>query len=189
MEKNILNTNLGKHRIEAVPSSSAQYIKLCERVRNIISENSSFSINIDANKNQNDILNLIILLQYYYGMRISEVLNIRISELKIGRFCIVKGLKGSHDILISDDLLIDVLTYYKNIGLEVFEGISRFYVYREFKKMGIQINGGGKVNLAVTHSFRHNLAKDLRDSGYKDEDVTLALHHKSKSSQKNYGKK
>jgi integrase len=189
MEKNILDVNLTKHRIEPISSLSAQSIKLCDRIRELKSDNCSLNIKKQSNQNQNATLNLIILLQHQYGLRISEVLNIRMSELKIGRFCIIKGLKGSHDILINDNLIIEIFAYYKSINFEVFEGISRFFVYREFKKLGIQSSGGGNKNLAITHSFRHGLAKDLRNSGYMDQDITLALHHKSKKSQENYGNK
>jgi integrase len=69
-----------------------------------------------------------------------------------------------------------------------FQGISRNYVYRCYVKCGLQfVTGIGRNNI-VTHLFRHATAAAIRNEGFEATIISLKLAHKSKNTEKHYGK-
>lgn len=183
------NDDRFKLRNKTVLSPIAQSKTLCDVVGRYLDVNFGLSSNKTAVLYQNEILTIIIYMQIIAGLRISEVLNFDINSLSSRNILIVPGSKGSKDIVIRDPLLLDILYKYKLLGFSPFDGISRFYVYREYKKMDISAVNGGKVNVAVTHSFRHKIASDIRKNGISENVITIVLNHNSTKSKNHYGNK
>lgn len=135
------------------------------------------------------VVELIYKLQSLHGLRISEVLNLKSSDI-IGRNkLLIRGLKGSGNrIIVVEfiDELKDLSTHYNGL---VFNGISRYFIYREYKKMGIGIAFNSSKKMAITHAPRHQYISELSNAGVNIVDIQHNLQHKSVSSTKHYESK
>ena len=70
-----------------------------------------------------------------------------------------------------------------------FKGISRFAVYRMYKKYDIMVSNGSKKNDSVTHAMRKNY---VRDSFKTSQNINVAadlVGHKSPKSTEYYVQK
>ncbi len=124
------------------------------------------------------------------GIRVSEALSIRRRDIVNDRTVNVIGKKGSLSrvcmLLFSDGLL----SYKDNSEDLLFAGMSRFYIYRVFKKLGIEFVVPGSKKKAVTHAGRHIRIQGLAKSGVDVDTIKNYIGHKSKRSTLHYaGKK
>ena len=137
---------------------------------------------------KNHVLGKVIELQLFYGLRISEVLNIHSSDINsLGQICI-RGLKGSNDRIITPITNLEFYIKMRKLKIKVFQHISRFYVYREYKKMGISAQFNGNSKNSVTHMLRHLVIKNNKIEGYEMETIKQFIGHKSIKSTEHYGK-
>ena len=136
--------------------------------------------------NQLGVFYDIIMIQIASGARISEVLNIEYTDLLEPHFIVLKGLKGS------GSRVIPVPECAKYIGdcitnkVHPFQHISRFQVYRFYKRMGFYTTLKGKQNKAVTHSFRRLYINELIKGGHNVKIAKESIGHKSEKSTKHY---
>jgi site-specific recombinase XerD len=128
------------------------------------------------------ILNTI----YSAGLRRSEVLNLRISDIDSARNCIViRDAKGNKDrnTLLSKKLLVMLREYYKQYRPKefLFEGANggkysitsvRKIFYRAFEKSGIKKD-------AHLHTLRHSFATHLLEHGTDLRYIQALLGHSS----------
>lgn len=105
---------------------------------------------------------IISMLQYIYGIRVSEALNITNEDIDNNGFIFIKGKKGSENRII---YLKEILPYKTNKPhlrkAKVFT-ISYKQYYRVCRKYNIviPITKGRKRDI-VTHAYRHNRIKDI----------------------------
>lgn len=130
-------------------------------------------------KLHSESLFVICSLQLKFALRISEVLNLKYSDIDFQGRAIIKGLKGSNDRII----FVSEYPMFKNINRAsnelIFSHINRFYVYREYKKLGIYKLLEDNSNVSVTH-FNRYLSQAVIDD--KTEDLSIKrqlLGHKS----------
>jgi site-specific recombinase XerD len=136
------------------------------------------------------VVDLIYRLQNLYGLRISEVLGVKTVHLIGANKILIKGLKGSGDRIIIIDFMSELRGLYCHYNGFVFFGINRFFVYREYKKIGIGLQFENSKNAAVTHAPRHLFIRELKSGGVSTEALQGQLQHKSIKSTKHYeGKK
>lgn len=128
----------------------------------------------------------IIMLQLLGGLRISEVLGIKYQHITSSGAVNVRGLKGSNNKFVVVSELRDWLLYCKDSRIDPFDGISRFMVYRFYKKHSISYLFEGRNHNSVTHYLRHLFAMDVTSSADSITDVKEALGQKSVNSTKHY---
>lgn len=125
-------------------------------------------------------------LQLLYGLRISEILGIRGSDIdKMGRI-VVKGKKGSNTRLIIDNQGVKWWIAQRGLGTNKVFGFDRFYVYRIYKKCGIVHEMEGKKHKAVTHYCRHLYVKAMQQSTNDIEITKQLTGHKAVANTKKY---
>ena len=165
---------------------SAQITKLLPpgHERNFISKLITDAQNVW--RKENTSLYYISVLVFNYGLRISEVLNVRYSDFRSNNILVIQGSKGSHNRLIQSDELAKYYGQQQKNTNKIFWCYSRFYVYREFVNKGLSFRfGDNKVN-SVTHSGRHLLMLNLKQSGIELEDIQSYIGHKNIKNTKIY---
>lgn len=190
----IIEASSNPRRTKSVSTPSAQTTTLCspgQDTDKLLKELVTIS---DSLKIENRVVYRIFMLQMYSGCRISEILDICPGDIsRLGKI-LIKGKKGSNDKWIDIPCDKEYFLKCRTYDIMPFEGISRFFVYREYKKRGIGIKVGKTGKKAVTHMFRHLMGKIQEDEGFDINSTKKALGHKSIKStnyyrnEKNYTK-
>lgn len=122
------------------------------------------------------------------GLRVSEVLGIRQKDIVNDRTVRIQGKKGSKDrvcMLLYSDGLDSLKSDSEDL---VFDGLSRYYVYRFFKRLGIIFAIPGQQKNAVTHAGRHVRIQTLAQAGVELNTIKEYIGHKSVRSTMHYAK-
>jgi integrase len=141
---------------------------------------------IIQNKQLAQVLRCVIELQFLHGLRISEVLNITSLDITRNGRIRIKGLKGSFDRFVVSSNFTEFWTVTGQHLLPLSTTYSRFYFYREYKKLGIGAHFGNSLNKSVTHYFRHAVALDSQEKFENLTDTKMVLGHKSIKSTEKY---
>lgn len=149
------------------------------------------TILLDMCKNYmcNYILFIIQELQFFNGLRISEVLRVRLSDVTKSGQIMIRGSKKSNNRLITPAFSNILLMQCKANRLEPFATIDRYYVYRQYKKSGISKKFAHASNNAVTHLFRYVKVNELHVQNVSNSDIQQFIGHKSIKSTEHYVKK
>lgn len=175
-------------RIKPVAKPCAQIAKLCSTDSKkmfdvaILGRQSAVVRKID----ERCFVVLTILMNT--GCRISECLNISPYDITVSGAFYIKGLKGSESRLYKLPEVANYMVNCKRLGVYPFEGLSRFYVYRVFKKCGIGYRFEGNKHASVTHLPRHVMAIDAKSIEGGNNYVTDVLRHKSEKNRAYYDK-
>lgn len=131
---------------------------------------------------------IILNLQADYGLRISEVLAIKGTDITKSGLIKIKGLKKSANRIIKPSKFHEWWNLKKGTTTLVFDSINRFNVYHEYKKRNICIQVKGRKKKAVTHAFRHILINELRNSNTSEYEISQFTGHKAEKNTALYGK-
>lgn len=149
--------------------------------------NRSF-FELAAIPDQSEEMNLLIETLQLYNVRACEILRARKSNIINNQFLILKGAKGSNDIIIRDRSLVNrfvSLADNRKDKLFIFTNYGKLYRYccKYFSHIAQKIKK--KKNNKITHSFRY-----LNTIGIQDENtIKVLLHHGSKKSNHYYTNK
>ena len=125
---------------------------------------------------------LVIDMLVSNGLRVSEVLNVRIKDVLSKRKFIVQGLKGSFNRVCTTSFL-DIKVYSNGKSEDrIFQRFNRYYIRRVCDKIGLVCQVKGNEKSAVTHSARHLYVESLKNSGVSTDDIQIAIGHKNKKS-------
>lgn len=165
--------------INANKKLSAHSNTLCEVQASPIGHQLTIESIISKCRMHSEVLFTICSLQLKYALRISEVLNLKYSDIDFQGRAVINGLKGSNNRII----YVSEYPMFKNINKNsnelIFKYINRFYVYREYKKLGIYKLLQDNSNTSVTHYNRYLSQASIED---KTEDLSIKrqlLGHKS----------
>ena len=131
---------------------------------------------------------LMIRLMYAAGLRVSELLNLKINDLEISKsYGYVRKGKGNKDrIFIIADALKDDLT--KLIGSKKLNELEYLFTNNKKTKYNIstprmiikKATGEAGINKKIScHTLRHSFATHLIENGYSIAEVQALLGHKS----------
>lgn len=173
---------------KSVPNSSAQNNHLCATGTGLeLSRITRIPLKV-SDKFVPSYIDIIINLQANYGLRISEVLAIKGTDISPQGAVMIKGLKKSSNRIIIPTEYKEWWLKQRSVVCSVFDGISRFVVYREYKKRNICISVEGNTKKAVTHAFRHLVINDLRNITKNEEEISNFSGHKATKNTSVYGK-
>lgn len=128
----------------------------------------------------------LLLTIYSAGLRISEVINLRISDIMTNQSCIyVRDAKGKKDryTLLSNTLLLSLRKYYRTFRPQywLFEGATGGqYSKTSIQKIFKRALKTSKINKPATvHTLRHSFATHLLERGVNLRYIQTLLGHNS----------
>jgi integrase/recombinase XerC len=134
----------------------------------------------EAIKSCNSDDKMMILLLYTLGVRISELANLKIKDIKNGWVRIYAKGGKIREIPLLDEVSCELKEYIKQKQRIVYifekdrvkfsDNQLRYKLSRAFKKIGIK---------ATPHQLRHSFATDLLNQGARISDVSELLGHSS----------
>lgn len=171
--------DFNKRPNNSVLSPSAQITALCELpgVNDLVANITRLLA--AGNNSLTSYEKAILELQFLYGLRISEVLNITYSDIKYNGSILVKGLKGSNDRIVVPVKFMVYWINFKKHKLVISKSFNRFYFYRLYKKKGVYDSLFSKSNKSVTHIMRYNYIIQLIKTGENIEQIQQLIGHKS----------
>ncbi len=184
----LLGTKSVQDRTRPAPSPTAQYTTVCAPGTDRVVTSDTIIQLLSQVREKNSILHAIGYLLFTYGLRVSEVLSIQATHLRNGEKIWIGGKKRSGDRYINYSEIRNVIIPRSKSSGQIFQGYSRFWVYREFKKLGIVLVLDGGKKKAVTHAGRHLVARELKGAGDKVESIQGFYQHKSIKSTNHYAK-
>lgn len=128
----------------------------------------------------------VITLLWQSGGRVSDILNVTEKDITEQGFISIHQSKGSNYITLQPIYYRNYWLSLKGSTLPPGKVYNRFHVYRLLKKYNITYRRKGRVNNAVTHAFRHNLAKELQHIDSTKKRAQDGLGHRSKRSTDSY---
>lgn len=170
-----------------VTKPTAQYMKQCDHESTDIPELKALKSILDKLSTPDNQYYQILLLQLRGALRISEVLNITYLQILDNESIYIKGLKGSNDKVVYVPELKEIITKWKKYKMKPYKDISRFSVYRFYKRLGISFpKRKGKVS-NVTHAVRNIVIKSMRARNLTETEIASIIGHRSVKSTGHYG--
>lgn len=174
--------NTVQRPVKAVSTITAQFAALsCTGIYKIISHNLDRLL-LEDNLAVHRTAKALIELMAYWGLRVSEALNIDPQDIRPSGQIFVKGLKGSNDRYVSPVQFRQFWIHsQKNKFVDKY-GIDRYYLYRVLKNYQILISFKNKHNNSVTHALRYIFVLEQLKAGATISEIKTILGHKNEKS-------
>ena len=176
-------------RIASVVRPTAQTVTKFADNSEIIDEMSAKVEEILSDNTIPDSLKRFIYLQSISGARVSEILNLKYTDIINSNILRIKGLKHSNDRLIHIDRYSEYFGFCKLNMIHPFSSLNRYYIYREYKKIGFIVSFLDSNKKAVTHSFRYKYIKNLKENNVEISLIQKEIGHKTLKTTENYEQK
>jgi len=144
---------------------------------------------IKSNYLQSSPFGFIMIIQHRSGCRISEVLKVSWRDIVNESEIIVHCDKGSLPKRVYVPEMSAFLPRFKKYMINPFEGVSRFQMYRLYRRLGISVENGPNKKKSVTHAFRKEYAQSTYDTSNSIEITRDILGHKNTTSTNHYVKR
>lgn len=175
-------------RTNSLLNRTAQINKPCRQDYEAEPQLSESVIRLQANKTYLGRYYYLFMLLENSGARITEILNIKHSDINRRGQAYIKGLKGGANRLIENHESSQYLLKNKSMQIDPFATCNRFSAYRLLKNIGIGKVKKGNSVASVTHVFRDEYVKGLRELEMTDKERSKEIGHKSTKSTEYYGK-
>lgn len=139
--------------------------------------------------NEWDGINKAVLeLQLLWGLRISEVINVKPSQVTSLGQIMIRGSKKSEDRIVMGYMYSHVWVNYVKKGNVIGDERDRYYYYNLYKKFGLYRKNKGSDNNSVTHVFRYSFVEMLLKNNIEINEIQKLIGHKSVKSTEHYAK-
>lgn len=173
---------MNKANIIDMLKPSAHSTTLCE-IRG--SKFTKFDLKIQsvmADMTVSKSIKALIDLMYTNALRVSEVLQLETSNIYSSNSVVIKGCKGSNSKLAHLSYIVGYFDLFnKQYNVKIFP-YDRYFVYRQFKKIGLEFQSKISEYNQVTHCLRTMQIKKI-DEFAKNDELTqqIAGHKKMKN--------
>lgn len=178
--------NIDFLRTNSAPTVPAQITKVLQQP-----SNTETAVNVCLNLINKSfyfqgLAGAVATILFQYGLRISEILNVRWCDVSATGLIYIKGLKGSDSMYIQAHSHLYEWQSFRNSGRKVKDYYSRFYFYRHFKHIGISFQFGGNKRQSVTHAPRHFRILAMQDLNPDTDAIKSTIGHKHSKSTTHY---
>lgn len=187
-ELEILGLRPRKNRTNPVSSPNELYVKSDYPVESLEVMARSLLHSIMMLKKKSVILYYFALLQFENGIRTAELIGVKSGDITATGSFKLRGKKGSNNRMIAPGEARDYLLECRKNGSVPFGDFDRFYLRREYIKVGIYYLFTGDKKGKVTHVFRHLYVSGMLQSGIEVEEAKKFVGHKNVKSTEHYGK-
>jgi len=177
-----------KPNTNSVPTTVAQNKTRCEFQETAVLEIATLLDRVARIKNQYPQMYYLCTVMIEGSLRVSEALAIRPQDITPTGKILIKSLKKGNERLISSGDAKDFILRCRANNTMPFQGWSRFFVYREFKKLGIYFQSSTSSKPSVTHAIRHIITASNRSVTNSNEVLAQELGHKNQKTNQRYGK-
>lgn len=167
--------------IKSVSKPTAQNIKLCVPGSSKLIDIARQSRLEFLYKSEPWHISLIVHLLADYGLRVSEALSIKATDITSNGQIVIKGSKGSSNRLIVINEYRERLIDLRKSSFNPIKSIDRFVIYRLLKKYNITGQSTYGSKNAVCHQFRYDVAKDIQSVTNDLNETAKLIGHKSSS--------
>jgi len=178
--------SLASVRNNSVSASAAQIERLCWPGNSLNISKSLLNIISLKNRDLPYCVKARIELMYLHGLRVSESLSIKPSDVIPTGSIYVSGLKGSHSRMVNGILYTDYWKDYAVNGYPLPTYYTRFYIYRVLKKAGVYYQATKNGKLSITHALRYNYINNLLNNRFSLIEIQNIIGHKSYQSTMHY---
>jgi integrase len=186
--KRLASAYVVSHDTKPIPKPSAQIKTLCDDGQEQDATTKRLLELVTKMKPYSNQLYYIAVLMIEGSLRVSEALAIEPRHITASGKVLVKSLKKGEERLISAGDAKEFLLKCRNVNRIPFEGCSRFWVYREFKKFGIQFQSSTSSKASVTHAIRHIITASNRTVTNSNQVLAKELGHRNLTTNQRYGK-
>jgi len=161
------NNLLTQQRVNSASTLPAQTATLCDPGYQLT---SAITTQLAVLMNRNDLTQAdkaVIEMSLLGGLRISSILRLQGKNVLNDLSCCVLQDKGSSTVIFHSVYCRDFWRMTKDYNLVPFDGLSRYYYYRLFIKLGLNKRFEGNINHSVTHLGRH-----IKGLVYKSQKMT-----------------
>ena len=149
----------------------------------------TFSITVNSilsNQRIPQVERVMIELIYRNGLRVSELLRIKGTDIMLNGSFIIRASKFSSNRIGFVINSADYLQNFRSFPGYIFADYNRHFVYYLFKRHGISAQIIGNQNKAVTHVLRHQAIENLQRATNDSAVTAQAIGHRSKKSTEHY---
>jgi integrase len=186
--KRLASAYIISHDTKAIPKPTAQIKTLCDDGKEQEANTKRLLELISRMKASSHQLYYIGILMIEGSLRVSEALAIQAKDITPAGKILIKSLKKGEQRLISSGEAKEFILNCKKFNIMPFEGCSRFWVYREFKKFGINFQSQTSSKASVTHAIRHIITASNRTVTSSNQVLAKELGHKNLTTNQKYGK-
>jgi integrase len=177
-----------KRRTDPGLTPNALYVKSDRPEESLESVVRSLRDSISCLKEKGEELYYFAVIQMESGLRTSELISVLHSDITVTGSFRVRGKKRSNSRMISPGIARDFLLKCREIKKDPFREFDRFFIRREYKKVGINFYFEGDKKRTVTHIFRHLFVSGMINAGIEINEASKFIGHKSVTSTEHYGK-
>ena len=175
-------TNVTTVLTKSGPPLVAHNAGVCSRQFSTFFNLDQVYYNYSRNILVNNDMKLLIELQLFFGLRVSEALGLTPGSYKgNGMFTVVTLKKNEDRIITIKHNIKELERNYINI-LPLKDRYTRYYVYRLYKKLGIYKKYNNNTYYSVTHYFRHKIVQHLISEGISLKNITRYMGWRSEKS-------
>lgn len=177
------------YRHNSVPTPTAQTTTPCVNIQSELNNLTTAASRFFADSKVGDVEKAVTWLMFQEGLRISEAIDIQPSDVLSNNSILIRAKKKSENKIIFPGRYSEFWKNYKTSKVAINETYNRFYFYRLFKKHSLYLIIKNNQHIAVTHSFRHLLIRQLQNDNIDRELRAKKIGHKNPKNQLYYENK
>ena len=175
-----------KSGVNSVISPPAQTSELSARGFEVGKEYNKVNTWLENNKDVSVEIKVIISLMAEAGLRVSEALSIKASDILSNGQIRIKSKKRGQVRFITPFRYGELWKSKKLQIVSYIQCVDRFFIYRICEKYGFYFNAGANKNRKVTHYFRYLYMQSLLLNDLNESERATIVGHSSKKSQLYY---
>lgn len=168
---------------------TAQITTVCDKVSSVEADIKALMSKLKQAFAYSSILGYILDIQLSGGCRISEVLAIKPNQITATGAILIVSAKRGEPRIITTSCSSEFLLNCRLNNISPFHDYNRFWVYREYSKLGIYFQSSTSTKNSVTHAPRHIFTASNRQVTTDQKTLSKAIGQRTQNMSNRYGNK